>query len=69
LYLVRDSELQRLGYALPNSRKRKADDTGKGFQSAEREDLGNMADKFENVTKPMNMQLAFLRQNQATTTT
>ena len=35
----------------------------KGFQYAERE-LGNMADKFENVTKPMHMQLAFLRQNQ-----
>ena len=30
LYLVRDSELQRLGYALPNSRKGKADDTEKG---------------------------------------
>ena len=30
LYLVRDSELQRLGFALPNSRQRKADDTEKG---------------------------------------
>jgi hypothetical protein len=37
----------------------------KGFQYVERE-LGNMAEKFENATRPMNMQLALLRQYQAT---
>ena len=36
LYLVRDSELQRFGYALPNSRKRKAADTEQGEQTTQK---------------------------------